>query len=340
MKAAILNDWKNLVIEDIKKPELSPGECLIKVNYGGVCGSDVHIYNGHHPTAKPPVVLCHEIAGVVAEINGESNGLNIGDKVTVEPLLSCGVCEACRNGHWHVCRSLKLLGIHVDGGFAEYVRVNTDKVVKLDDIPLEIGVLAEPLAVGLHVVRRSELKLGQTVLIIGGGPIGLTVAIMAKVAGASKIVISEGNKRRIAFAKEFGFDTIDAFDDNVAEKVKGYTNGEGFDVVYEVTGSKPGVTVAYASCKIRGTMVHVGMPSGEIAINPLPIVFKELKVVGSRVYSMEDFKATIEVQSTIIKNNMFDLSKLISDTLSLEEIPKAIEMMTNGTNLSKIVIKM
>lgn len=340
MKAAVLKNWKELEIKEVEKPSLQPGECLIKVIYGGVCGSDVHIYNGHHATAKAPMVMCHEIAGEIAEINGPTHGLKVGDKVTVEPLLSCGECVACRNGNWHVCSSLKLLGIHVDGGFAEYVKVNTDKVVKLDDIPMDIAVLTEPLAVGLHVVRRSELKIGQTALIVGGGPIGLVVALMAKLAGASRIVVSEGNKKRIELAKELGFDTISAFEDNVQEKVKEFTNGDGFDVVYEVTGSKAGVAAALSACKIRGTVVHVGFCGGSYEYNHMPIIFKELKVIGCRVYPMQDFIDTVEVEKSIIKNNTFDLKKLISDVMTLEEIPKAIEMMTNGVNLSKIVIKL
>lgn len=340
MKAAVLKNWKNLSIEEVDKPELQPGECLIKVVYGGVCGSDVHIYNGHHATAKAPIIMCHEIVGEIAEINGTAKNFKVGDKVTVEPLISCGECVACRNGNEHVCSSLKLLGIHVNGGFAEYVKANIDKVVKIDDIPMDIAVLTEPLAVGLHVVRRSEIKVGQTALIIGGGPIGMIVAMMAKMAGAAKIVISEGNKKRIALAEEFGFYTINAFEDNVQEKVKEYTNGDGFDVVYEVTGSKAGVASALAACKIRGTVVHVGFSSGSYEYNHMPIIFKELKVVGCRVYPMQDFIDTVEVEKSIIKNKTFDLKKLISDVMSLEEIPKAVDMMTNGVNLSKIVIKL
>ncbi|HYF84054.1 MAG TPA: alcohol dehydrogenase catalytic domain-containing protein [Clostridia bacterium] len=340
MKAAVLKKWKELEIMEVEKPSIKPGECLIKVIYGGVCGSDVHIYNGHHATAKAPMVMCHEIAGEIAEINGEGSNLKVGDKVTVEPLLSCGKCVACRNGNWHVCSNLKLLGIHVDGGFAEYVKVNIDKVVKLDDIPMDIAVLTEPLAVGLHVVRRSELKVGQTALIVGGGPIGLVVALMAKLAGASKVVVSEGNKKRIILAEEFGFDTINAFEENMPEKVKEFTDGDGFDVVYEVTGSKAGVASALAACKIRGTMVHVGFCSGNYEYNHMPIIFKELKVIGCRVYSMQDFIDTVEVEKSIIKNNTFDLKRLISDVMTLEEIPEAVDMMTSGVNLSKIVIKL
>lgn len=340
MKAAVLTNWKDLSIKEVEKPSLKHGECLIKVAYAGVCGSDMHIYNGHHATAKAPIIMCHEIAGEIAEINGDSPNLKVGDKVTIEPLISCGKCVACKNGNEHVCSDLKLLGIHVNGGFAEYVKADINKVVKLDDIPMDIAVLTEPLAVGLHVVRRSGLKVGQTALIVGGGPIGLVVAMMAKMAGATRIVVSEGNKKRIKLAEEFGFDTINAFEDNLQEKISEFTKGDGFDVVYEVTGSKSGVAAAIAACKIRGTVVHVGFCGGSYEYNHMPIIFKELNVVGCRVYPMQDFLDTVEVEKSIIKNNIFDLKKLISDALTLEEIPKAVDMMTNGVNLSKIVIKL
>ncbi len=196
------------------------------------------------------------------------------------------------------------------------------------------------MAVGLHVIRRSKLELGQTVLIIGGGPIGLTVAIMAKIAGASRIIISEGNKKRIKLAEELGFETIDAFADNVADQVSKITHGEGFDVVYEVSGSRAGVATAISACKIRGTVVHVGLPSGAYEYNHLPVAFKELTVVGCRVYTMEDFVTTVAIEKDIIRNNVFDLKKLISDTMTLEELPKAIDMMIHGVNLAKIVIKL
>lgn len=341
MKAAVLKGWKNIEIKEVERPKLIPGECLIKVSYAGVCGSDVHIYNGHHPTAKTPVIMCHEIIGEVVEINSDKEcNLKVGDNVAVEPLLSCGKCKACKNGHWHVCRSLKLLGIHVDGGFAEYVKADIEKVVNIDDIPQDIAIITEPLAVGLHVVRRSKLQIGETALVIGGGPIGLTVAIMAKIAGASKVVISEGNKKRIKLAEELGFETIDAFDDNVLERVNEFTDSEGFDVVYEVSGSRAGVATAIASCSIRGTVVHVGLPSGAYEYNHLPVGFKELTIVGCRVYTMEDFIATVTIEKDIIKNNLFDLRKLISDVMPLEELSKAIEMMMGGVNLAKIVIKL
>jgi 2-desacetyl-2-hydroxyethyl bacteriochlorophyllide A dehydrogenase len=339
LKAAVLKNWKELKIEEIEKPTLKPGECLIKVIYAGVCGSDVHIYHGNHATARVPVVMCHEIVGEIVEINGESKNLKTGDKVTVEPLISCGECEACRNGNEHVCNTLKLLGIHVNGGFAEYVKADIKKVVKLDGIPMDVAILTEPLAVGLHVVRRSELKIGQTALVIGGGPIGLVVSIMAKLAGAVRVVVSEGNKERIKLAEEFGFETINAIEDNIQDKVKEFTNGEGFDVVYEVSGSKSGVASALSACKVRGTVAHVGFCSGNYEYNHMPIIFKELKVVGCRVYPMQDFIDTVPVVRNIIENNIFDLKKLISDVMTLEELPKAIDMMTKGINLSKIVIK-
>lgn len=340
MKAAVLKKWRDIEIVDVATPEPKPGECLIKVSYAGVCGSDVHIYEGNHPTAKTPVILCHEILGEIAGMNGESlKGLKIGDKVTVEPLKSCGVCEACRNGHFHVCRELKLLGVHENGGFAEYVKADINKVVKVPPIPDEIAVLTEPLAVGLHVVRRSSLKVGQKALVIGGGPIGICVAVMAKMAGASEVVVMEGNKKRIKLLNDLGLEAVNAFDDGASDEAMKYTGGEGFDTVYEVTGTKSGVETAISECKIRGCIVHVGFPGKAYEYNHLPIIFKELSIMGSRVYSMDDFVDTVGLIKVIADESIFDLRKIVSDILHLNDIQKAFDMMLDGTNLSKIVIK-
>jgi threonine dehydrogenase-like Zn-dependent dehydrogenase len=242
MKAALLKKWEDMQVIDIEKPKPDKDEALIRVIYAGVCGSDITVYSGKHPTATAPVVVGHEILGIVEEINS-SKPLNFkaGDRVTVEPLISCGVCEACIKGYKHVCRSLKLLGIHENGGYAEYTKVSVDKVVKVDDdIPDRIAALAEPFAVGFHVISRSNLRLGDSALIIGAGPIGLIIAITASFAGASRIVISEVNENRRKLAEKLGFETIDPTKEDPMEAVNRYTNNTGFDVVFEVSGSKAG----------------------------------------------------------------------------------------------------
>jgi len=339
MKAALLETWEKMSLTDIEKPKLDKDEALIKVIYAGVCGSDVTVYSGKHPTATAPVVVGHEILGIVEKINTDKPvNFKVGDRVTVEPLISCGICEACLKGYKHVCRSLKLLGIHEDGGYAEYTKASVHKIVKVsEDIPDKIAALSEPFAVGFHVVSRSNLKIGDTALIIGSGPIGLIIAITAKSAGASRVVISEINDKRRQLAEKLGFETINPLKEDVMAAVNKITDGNGFDVVFEVSGSKAGALLTTNACKIRGTIVPLSLSGVPVEFELGKVSFKEMSVVGTRVYTFTDFVGGVRLLEKMSK--IYDLNNLISDELPLEEAQKAIDMMIKGENTGKILLK-
>lgn len=340
MKAAVLTDWKNIEVQDIPVPELAEGECLINVKYAGVCGSDLHVYHGHHPTAIKPLVLGHEFVGTVADIKSQTaTDLTIGDRVVAYPLNSCGRCEACQTGNWHVCRNLNIIGIHANGGFAEYLKASVEKVIKVSDtLSDRIAALTEPFAVGFHVNQRAGLKNGDTALIIGGGPIGIIVAMVAQISGAAQVVISEINPDRVALIEELGFTTINPTQEDALKQVKALTNEAGFDVVFEVSGSQSGLLLTTDACKIRGTIVPVGFPLGNPQFNINNLIFKELTVIGSRVYSLDDFKRTVTMLENIVTHNRFDVEKLISETRGLADLEAALHTMHAGQNLSKILI--
>lgn len=339
MKSCVLKDWGKLVLQEREIPTLEDGQALIKISYAGICGSDIHIYEGHHPTAKAPVVLCHEFSGIVDDIKGAAAGISIGDRVVVEPLISCGECEACQNGHWHVCKELMLLGIHKDGGFAEYAVVDTKKIVKVPDSLTDIeATLAEPFAVGFHVNQRANIKAGDNVLVIGGGPIGIITGMVAKASGAKQVVFSEINPKRIEFIKSFGFDeVIDPTKESTTERVNVLTGESGFDVVFEVSGSQPGILFAPEACKIRGTIVPVGFPGSNPEFPIIRIIFKELTLVGSRVYSFEHFKRAVAMMPDL--KNIFSLEKLVTDIKDLEELELGVKDMIDGNNMGKILVK-
>jgi len=340
LKAAVLTEWKQIELQDVPVPEIGDGECLIRVKCAGLCGSDLHIYEGHHPTAVTPLVLGHEFVGVVEAVDArEPTDVAVGDRVVAFPLISCGTCEACQGGNRHVCRNLRLLGIHVDGGFAEYARVAVDKVVGVGDaVPDRIAALTEPFAVGFHVNRRAGLKVGDAALVIGGGPIGLTIGMVAKVNGAAQVVFSEINPARVELVREFGFGAINPNQEDAMARVNELTGGVGFDVVFEVSGSQPGLSLAAQACKIRGTIVTVGFPTGQPAFDVLQVIFKELTVVGSRVYTLGDFKRTVKMLEDIVANNLFAVEKLISEVRRLDELEIALQTMQAGENRAKILI--
>ena len=210
MKAAVLKNWLDLELCDIPMPVPNENEALIKVRLAGVCGSDITVYRGKHMTATVPTVLSHEILGEIVTLpEGYAGPFKVGQRVLMNPIISCGECAACKAGLTHVCENLKLLGIHVDGGFAEYTKVGVDKLVALDeDIPDDVAILGEPFAVGYHVMQRSQIQPGDKIFISGGATVGLYIAIFAIAWGAGRVIISEINEPRRKFVESMGIETI------------------------------------------------------------------------------------------------------------------------------------
>src|SRR5690606_38916289 len=191
------------------EPVPGAGEVLVEVAHVGVCGSDLLIWEGGLSRVRPPVVLGHEFCGTVVDANG-APGVRAGDRVAVEPLLTCGRCHPCRNGAAHVCRALRLIGIDVDGAAARLVRVSADRLHRLPDgLPLRDAALTEPTSVAVHMVRRAGVSFGDTVAVLGGGPVGALVAIVARYAGAARVVVSEPNPARRAILAGLGMEVFD-----------------------------------------------------------------------------------------------------------------------------------
>jgi 2-desacetyl-2-hydroxyethyl bacteriochlorophyllide A dehydrogenase len=343
MKAAYLTEWKKLGVADLPVPQIVDGQSLIRVSYAGICGSDVHIFEGNHPTARAPMIMGHEFVGIVEKISGDTkNGIKIGDRVTAYPLISCGQCAACIEGNPHVCRTLKLLGIHTNGGFAEYVAAGTETLVKVNEqLSDQVAALSEPFAVGVHVNERAGTRKGSTVLIIGGGPIGLICGMVARYYGASQIVYSEINLERIAQIKAFGFpDVIDPKNEDANVRANALTGDRGFDVVLEVSGSQPGLIFSTQACAIRGTIVPVGFPGKRPEFDVLQCIFKELTLIGSRVYSFDHFAKAVLMLEDMVMSGEADPSRLISDVYPVAESQRALQKMVDGQNLGKILIRM
>lgn len=341
MKAAVMEKWGSIEIRDVPMPVPGDDEVLIKVKYTGICGTDLHIYEGHHPTAKAPLIPGHEFVGTIERINTRRHTeLREGDRVVVEPLLSCGECEACREGNPHVCRSLGLLGIHANGGFAEYVTASLDKAIRVDDgLPDTIAALAEPFAVGYHVNRRAGVERGDRVLVIGGGPIGLIVGLVARERGASLVAFSEINPARTRQAESFGFaQTINPAAEDAAARAGELTGGEGFDIVIEVSGSQAGLLLASQVCRIRGRVVFVGFPGAVPQVNVLQGIFKELTFIGSRVYTFDDFRETVKLLGRMAADPQLALERLITDICPVEQLETSIQAMKAGRNNGKILI--
>ncbi len=339
MKAAVTVEWNKMEVQETPIPEPGPGEALVRVKLAGICGSDVHIFQGHHPTAVSPVAQGHEFVGTLEKVNGANINAAIGDRVVVEPLISCGVCEACREGHMHVCRNLGLLGIHRHGAFAEYVVVDAAKVIRVPDtLSNELAALTEPVAVAAHVTARGGLQKGDRTLVIGAGPIGLIVAMMCEWAGAT-VALVEINPERIEQAKSLGFTVVNANGDAAADALA-LTDGEGFDQVYEASGAAPAAALATEVCRIRGTIVGIGFPSPPPAFDVRALIFKELHLVGSRVYTLDDFHRTVRMMANLNADQRERLAALITETCDIHGVADGIGKMMRGECKGKILVNL
>jgi len=208
MKALVYEAPHDVRVEDIPLPQIKKGEALVKVAYAGICGSDLMISAGKHPRARPPLVLGHEFCGEVVDVFDEGNKGWIGKRVAVEPLLTCGKCRPCLEGNYHVCEKLGFLGIDAPGGMAEYVAVPVERLYDVGDLSFEDAAIVEPLAVAVHAVRRSGIKVGETAIVFGGGAIGGLLAQVLVIAGASKVIISEVSSYRRGYLKRLPVEVV------------------------------------------------------------------------------------------------------------------------------------
>ena len=338
MKAAVLKNWLDLELCDVPIPEPGPEEALIKVRYAGVCGSDITVYKGKHMTATVPTVLSHEILGNIVSLPaGYCGPFKAGQRVLMNPVISCGHCAACRAGLDNVCENLKLLGIHVDGGFAEYTKVNVNKLVSVaDDMPDDVAILGEPFAVGYHVMLRTKVKPGDKVFIAGGATVGLYIAVFARAAGAGKIIISEINEPRRRFVEEMGFETVDPTKCDIMEVMRRETDGVGYDVVYDTSGAASSILQLPDLCRCGGTMLSLGLSGDAYQFVIGKVSFKEITLVGNRLYSQEDFENGVRFLERNWK--IQGLDRMVTDRLTLPDIDKALHMMLDGENICKIII--
>lgn len=339
MKAAVFKGgYYGISIEDVPEPVPGPGEAVIRVEYAGICGSDLTVCEGGLKRVRPPVILGHEFSGRVEEVHeGSAAGLSRGTPVVVEPLLSCGKCYACRSGFPHVCKQLRLIGIDVDGAFASYVKVPAQKIYQVPDaLPLDQAALVEPLAVAVHVVRRSKLRPGDSVIVFGAGPIGILVAQVAKVAGASQVIMVEVSAFRLALAERLGFTVVNASDPTeAARSIAELTQNEGSDVVFEVTGAAQVASQLVRLARIRGQIVVVGVFKEPAAIDMQGVTFKELSVIGSRVYEAFDFARAID----LLSQGRVNVQPLISHVLPVHEAARGLEIARGAREAMKVLLK-
>jgi len=310
------------------------GEVRIKVAYTGVCGTDVHIYHGMmDKRVNIPVTIGHEMSGVIDVIGENVTDFQIGDKVVVRPLDDRGV-KPSDKGFNHVCEDLKFIGIDSPGSMQQYWNVPAFTLHKLkQETDLKLAALIEPLSVAVHDVRLSELQKGETAVVLGGGPIGLLVAMVAKDVGAN-VIVSEVNPVRITKAKELGFDVVNPIETDLVTYVKEKTENRLADVVFEVAGVQPALDIMTEVAGIRGRILMVAIHGEPKPVNLFKFFWKELKLIGARVYEREDYEKSIQ----LITENQLPFEDLITDVQPLSNIRQVFENIDKQPDGLKVLM--
>lgn len=298
MKALVLEKAFSLVDAEVDVPALFPGSALVKTEAATVCGTDIHAFKGNSLLLTYPRILGHELCGRVVQVMDDGTGspVKAGDRVGVLPYFSCGSCYACSLGRENCCSTLKVMGVHVEGGLSDYMVVPLRFLVPVPaDLDPEVVALIEPLAVGAHAVRRGQVKQGDRVFIVGAGPIGLAVAENARAVGAETIMADVSPERTAFVRNNFGYEILDPSQtDATMTRLKEWTGGVMPNVVIDSTGVKASMNVAVNYLSQAGTLVFVGLQSGTVDISDPAIHVREATLYTSRVAQMLDFRNVLD----------------------------------------------
>jgi 2-desacetyl-2-hydroxyethyl bacteriochlorophyllide A dehydrogenase len=276
-----------------RKPELKKGQAIIKIKRIGICGTDLHAFEGTQPYFNYPRILGHELAGELLEFD-DAAGFNVGESVTFIPYFNCGRCIACRRGKPNCCVSMQVCGVHVDGGMVEYLSVPSSSLLHGEGLSFDELALVEPLAIGAHGVRRAAVETGEFVLVIGAGPIGLGTMEFARIAGGQVIAL-DINEQRLRFCKDKlrVAHTINALSADVAEQLKEITNGDMPTVVIDATGSLKAINNAFQYMAHGASYILIGLQKGDISFNHPEFHKREATLMSSRNATRQDFEHVI-----------------------------------------------
>ncbi|GMG95429.1 zinc-dependent dehydrogenase [Tepidimicrobium xylanilyticum] len=345
MKAAVFYGPGDLRIEEKSIPSIGKDEVLIKVKYCAICGTDVRIYYNGQSNVIPPRIIGHEISGVIEEVGSDVDNYVKGEKVLLAPMIACGKCGYCLTGNSNMCENQTIIGYQIDGGFAEYVKVpakavNGGNIIKLDDDADLLSLsIAEPLSCVINGHKYLNIGLGESVLIIGAGPIGAMHASLAKAKGASKVILADIQDDRLKLAAQSGANyIINSNKEDLLNKVKEITRRQGVDIAIAACSAPVAQQQAIEAVKKCGKVsFFAGLPKDK-SINPINTNrahYDEISIFGA-------FGSTISqhiIAKNLLDNNIVNASKLITEVIPLDDIIEGIKMVKNGKGL-KTVVKM
>lgn len=338
MRASALTAVGEVEVQDRPRPTIASDEVLVRVGACGVCMTDYHMYHGSFEVPTP-LVLGHESAGEVVEVGADATGVAVGDRVSINPIVPCNACSACKRGETNLCANNTSIGgageTIRDGSFAEYVAVPATVIADIGDLPVRRAAFAEPLACCIRAVDRADITTGDTVSLIGAGPIGLLLVQALRTAGAGKIIVSELDATRRELALDLGADhVVDPADGDAVEQVTAIDGP--VDVAAEVVGRVPTIEQAHAMTGRGGRTLIVGVPPQDatMEVSPFDIYFDEIDLVGTFALTQETFERAV----TYLQNDRIEVDSLVTEEFGLDGLPTAFERMENTEGLKKLIV--
>jgi L-iditol 2-dehydrogenase len=323
--------------DEVAVPEVKGNEVLLKVIEVGICGSDIHAYHGKHPFISCPVVQGHEVAGEIVKTGADVKDYKIGDRVTIQPQITCGTCYQCRSGRYNICDTLKVMGCGAIGSASTFFAVEEKLLTRLPDgMSFDEGAMIEPLAVAVHAVKRGEDVKGKNVIVLGAGPIGNLVAQSAKSLGAKKVMITDVSEFRLQKAAECGTDIcVNVLTQDLDKEILKEFGPDRADKVFDCAGNDKSIHQAI-TCARKGTQIIIvavfpAMSSVELCI----VQDRELELIGTLMYIKEDYDEAVELVSA----NKVALKPLVSNRFPFEQYPDAYKFIdANGDKAMKVLI--
>lgn len=342
MKALLLKQYKELELTDLPEPELGPRDVLVRVRACGICGSDVHGFDGSTGRRIPPLVMGHEAAGIIERTGGDVKAWSAGDRVTFDSTVSCGSCHFCRRGDINLCDNRQVLGVSCgdyrrNGAFAEYVSVPENILYRLpESLSFDHAAMIEAVSIGVHAVNLTPHALGDTAVVVGAGMIGQLTIQAAKAAGFARVFAIDIDDAKLAMAKLLGADeTFNSTHCDAAKEISALTNGRGADAALEAVGATAPIATAIACVRKGGAVTLIGNVSPKVEIPLQPVVTRQIRLQGSCASSGE-YPACIE----LLSSGAIRVDSMISARSSLDEAASWFERLYHHEpNLMKVIVQ-
>jgi len=339
MMQVVLEQPKKVVVKDVAKPAAARGQVLIQVKRIGVCGSDIHAYYGKHPFISCPIVQGHEFSGEIVQVGDGVKGLRLGDVVTVRPQVVCGTCYACRHGNYNICSNLKVIGCQVPGAAQEFLAVDASVVVKLPKgMSLDFGAMVEPVAVGVHALRRLGDVKGMNLVVLGAGPIGNLTAQSAQAMGARSVIITDVSEPRLEIARRCGVrHAVNVAQEDLGAAILKVCGDDRADAFLECVGASATIEQAVALARKGSDIIVVGVYEQKASVDMGLAQDKELRLIGTLMYKAEDYQDALRLMSS----GALTLEPLITNRFPLARFADAYaHIEANRATTMKVLIEL